>query len=98
MGAIRPFSHHHCLQSLAPNALSFSLSLAMLHPLYRTFSIKIAFVVEEWSESLKECVRKKARLRGKEEEGGGRSSNQQLTGVRMFMGRVSLSDWSSVQL
>lgn len=29
--------------------------------------------------------------------GGCWSSNQQLTGVRMFMGRVSLSDWSSSQ-
>lgn len=36
MGAIRPFSHHYCLQSLS-HSLPFSLSLSLPHPLRLTF-------------------------------------------------------------
>lgn len=99
MGAIRPFSHHRC--SVAPSLplLCFCLRAS---PALSDFRYKnyIHCLRMEWKDGV--SVRKKE---SRVERGGGKgmgwggcwSSNQQLTGVRMFMGRVSLSDWSSSQ-
>jgi len=92
------------LLAISPS-FSFSPPSFPLSPsasLYLAFSIKITFIVQEWGEKT-EAVRER-----KQSWWGGKgwwrwwrwwwgwSSNQQLTGVRMFMGRVSVSDWSSV--
>lgn len=93
MGAIRPFSHHRCLQSLS-HPLPFCLSLCALPTLSH-------FFYKKWHSLFKNGVKNWESVRERKQGwGGGRggawSSNQQLTGVRMFMGRVSLSDQSSV--
>lgn len=108
MGAIRPFSHHQSLQSLSSSPLylvPLSLSLRFIHFILYLLLLKKTKNKQQTnlhslfqSGGERESERKKARLRGGGgwDEGAGWSSNQQLTGVRMFMGRVSLSDWSSV--
>lgn len=58
MGAIRPFSHHRCSQSLPLFPLSRCASL------YLTFAIKITFIIHEWDERLwekTESARKQSR-------------------------------------
>lgn len=84
MGAIRPFSHHYCLQSLS-HSLPFFPSLCLTHSI-SLFSAKkcIPFFKNEVKERVWEKERKKIWGQGR-----AWSSNQQLTGVRMFMGRVS---------
>lgn len=81
----------------SPRPPPLPLLLCLFH---LTFSIKIAFMLQEWGRGRgKRETEKRSQWRGKVWlwwwRGGGWSSNQQLTGVRMFMGRVSLSDWSS---
>lgn len=73
MGAIRPFSHHYCLQSLS-HSLPFFPSLCLTHSI-SLFSVKKCipfFLRMKWK---KECERKKERKFGGKGEPDPRTNN-----------------------
>lgn len=93
MGAIRPFSHHHRSQSL-PLFPPLAPRLALPYIFYQNY---VHHSQMGWKTVRKDRECKKTKPVGKNRVmvGVGDLQNQQLTGVRMFMGRVGLSHLSS---
>ena len=93
-----PYAPSHTT-SACDLSVDLSLSCLLLPCLTSSFSRFWKNLCKNYIHCLRMGRKTESVRERKQGWGGGRggwSSNQQLTGVRMFMGRVSLSNWSSV--